>query len=886
VTNFPIKTTIKQARALEKNGEFVEAKKLYETLLLEFPQSRYAKRELERLKWRVSKSAFKKTGSWEVQELVDLIKIGQFDKAEEVVDLMLSEHEDDHDIWGLYGIVLANLNKLEESEKAFIKALLLAPDSPEILNNFGLLLCKQKRWKEAIEKFDKAISISPDFTHAYFNLGNALKSARNYDEAIKAYEISVNKKPDFFRAYMNMGNALAEIGRFTDAEAALAKAHSLEPKNPHANFNLGNIYKQRNNLIKSEELYKRALAIKPNFLEAMVNLGNLYVQKNQSKLAEETFRKALSICPDHAGALCNFGVFLMKEGKLEASVSAFKEAILNDREHLEAYNGLGLALGCMGLDDQAIDIFVKGLLISPSDPKTLVNFGTAVQDREFLTARSELFPIFTKLLDNSTYIRPKDISNALISLLKHEDAFQNFLNLNPLTEDWKSLTNIISEIANFSAFIKLMKVCPVPDLAIEKSLINLRSYFLHAFLQGNVSSELLPLQSALAIQCFFNEYIYTSNEGDEEALLAIEAQVIRDLATGNEPGPSAILSLASFKPLLDYNWHNLLPVSDEISETFRRQVTEPLLEQQIKNKTSKLKELSDDVSIEVGRQYEENPYPRWENLALPSQKATIQNYFGERDIQICDTKIFSSNDIKILIAGCGTGQQSIGTAATFENSSVTAIDLSLASIAYAARKTSEFGITNIKYHQADILDVDMFEQKFDIIETVGVLHHMSNPILGLNALTKILKPGGLMKIGLYSRLARRTIARIREELLAEQVQVSPSFIKAFRQNLIEANDASYQQIYNSFDFFNLSSFRDLLFHVVEHNFSIPEIDDCLSQSSLRFCGFTSKKVTRAFLSSGSTSQDLLDLNKWNTFEESHPDAFAGMYQFWCQKLEY
>ncbi len=93
MTNFPIKTTIKQAKALEKKGEFVEAKKLYETLLLEFPQSFYAKQELERLEWRFGKSAFKKNGNQGVKELVDLIEVGEFDKAEEVADLMLSAHQ-------------------------------------------------------------------------------------------------------------------------------------------------------------------------------------------------------------------------------------------------------------------------------------------------------------------------------------------------------------------------------------------------------------------------------------------------------------------------------------------------------------------------------------------------------------------------------------------------------------------------------------------------------------------------------------------------------------------------------------------------------------------------------------------------------------------------
>ena len=31
--------------------------------------------------------------------------------------------------------------------------------------------------------------------------------------------------------------------------------------------------------------------------------------------------------------------------------------------------------------------------------------------------------------------------------------------------------------------------------------------------------------------------------------------------------------------------------------------------------------------------------------------------------------------------------------------------------------------------------------------------------------------------------------------------------------------------------------------------------------------------------------DTFDLDLWDEFEGKHPDTFAGMYQFWCQKGE-
>ena len=49
---------------------------------------------------------------------------------------------------------------------------------------------------------------------------------------------------------------------------------------------------------------------------------------------------------------------------------------------------------------------------------------------------------------------------------------------------------------------------------------------------------------------------------------------------------------------------------------------------------------------------------------------------------------------------------------------VTAVDQSR-QFAYAQRKTSELGITNVKYLQADILNLGELGQEFDIIESAG-----------------------------------------------------------------------------------------------------------------------------------------------------------------------
>ena len=82
---------------------------------------------------------------------------------------------------------------------------------------------------------------------------------------------------------------------------------------------------------------------------------------------------------------------------------------------------------------------------------------------------------------------------------------------------------------------------------------------------------------------------------------------------------------------------------------------------------------------------------------------------------------------------------------------------------------------------------------------------------------------------------------------------------------------------------SLSEFRDLLFHVKEHQFSIPQIKECLANLDLSFCGFFNEKVIQEFKLQYENPNDLFDLEKWNALERDNPDLFANMYQFWCQK---
>jgi len=546
---------------------------------------------------------------------------------------------------------------------------------------------------------------------------------------------------------------------------------------------------------------------------------------------------------------------------------------------------MGSTFQQQGKLDEAIEAYNKALIIKPDYADAYYNMIVTLPGVIFNKPSREIQKTIVSLIDTETYVGPKDIVSAAISLLKFEPSLQKYLQLadNDVIE---SPADVISELSELSLLLKLMSICPLPDLSLEKLFRKLRASLLLSISDVTSSPELLNFQSALALQCFTNEYIYSHTEEEEKILQSLEANLKKILKNDEQPAPQIILALASYKSLNQYEWSKSLVVNDKIEDVFTRQVVEPNQEAKLKFAIPLLDNITDEVSSKVRDQYEESPYPRWVDTGLSSKPMSISSVVSGIKLKLHDYKITEVEKPEILVAGCGTGQHSIRNATRFKDSNVLAIDLSLSSLGYAKRKTEELGVGNIEYMQADILDLSKLGKKFDIVESVGVLHHMDNPAAGWKVLTDCLKPGGLMKIGLYSELARQNIVEIRKEISNAGIEASDEEMKSFRDTIIESEKDHHERILNFIDFYSLSELKDLLFHVQEHRFTIPQVRDCLFQFGLNFCGFeTHKEILSHFHKSNAGVGNPYNLEEWQAYEEANPRAFAGMYQFWCQKAD-
>jgi Flp pilus assembly protein TadD/SAM-dependent methyltransferase len=724
----------------------------------------------------------------------------------------------------------------------------------------------------------------PEHPFAWKVLGAALKQIGKINESLIASQKSVQLDPQDAEAHSNLGVTLKKLGRLKEAEASFRQAIALNLNFIEAHNNLGITLKEQGRLKEAEASFRQAIALNLNFIEAHNNLGITLKEQGRLKEAEASFRQAIALNFNFIEAHNNLGITLKEQGRLKEAEASFRQAIALNLNFIKAHNNLGITLKEQGRLQEACSAYIQAINLNPDFTIAYENLGTAIKNIRFNSSNVKLYPVLIRLLSTGNFARPMDLAPSILSLLKHDPLIKNLLLEENFATSFKEANSIIGSLDKLTLLHHLMRVCPLPDLQFEEFFVTMRSLLLTNLDNFKASPELIYFLSTLSLHCFTNEYVYVEKDEETELVKNLETEIMQTISKSEQPEAKKILCLASYRPLYQYNWCQKLEALDNLEEVKLRLIEEPYAERAIAAEIPMLGEISDEVSCKVRAQYEENPYPRWVKIGIPPKVKTISEVCGVLNLHLHSESIKNVIAPAVLIAGCGTGQHSIGTAYRFSECKVTAVDLSLASLAYAKRKTTELGITNLKYLQADILRLDQLEQKFDIIESAGVLHHMDEPMAGWRVLTDLLKPGGLMKIGLYSELARQYIVGVRKEIALLRVGTSESEIREFRRSLAESNDENHQLLTTSSDFFSLSTLRDLIFHVQEHRFTLPQIKNSLDELGLKFCGIENQNIISNFREFHGEEADIYDLALWHQYEESNSRAFAGMYQFWCQKL--
>ena len=433
------------------------------------------------------------------------------------------------------------------------------------------------------------------------------------------------------------------------------------------------------------------------------------------------------------------------------------------------------------------------------------------------------------------------------------------------------------------------------DPQLERLLPRVRRALLSEALAGRLREVLgdggAQFLCALAQQCFLNEYVYDETVEESAEVERLFELIDRDLRHHLEVDGVALARLGTYRPL----WK--LPFAPQIFRYYeptgsnvlykvlRMQLIGPTVEKGLRQEIRQVTAITDPVSRAVRRQYEENPYPRWLFMDYHTARG-VGTYIGDVLPHLHRREVDWPTAPRVLVAGCGTGKQAISAAMRYAGSSVDAVDLSLASLAYGMRMAMELNVGNIEFVQGDILELESYARAYDVIECVGVLHHMRDPKAGWKILHGLLEPGGLMRIGLYSRTARRAVALARELAVTLGLEPTQEGIRAFRRHVLAlAQDQPLAALQHWADFYTTSECRDLAFHVQERDFTLVDIEVCLDELGLEFLGFEFADDTplERYLQRFADDPDATSLANWQRFENGAPETFASMYQLWALK---
>jgi Flp pilus assembly protein TadD/SAM-dependent methyltransferase len=739
--------------------------------------------------------------------------------------------------------------RLDEAERLARESLAAAPAAGP-WHLLGIVAAQRGELQTAADALGRAVALDPGAAEAHDSLGNVLVALGRRDEAVASYRRALTAAPGYAEAHHNLALTLCEGG-----DAAGAANH-----------------------------LRQALAARPDYADAHVTLAALLVEQGDRDGALGHLRRAAALAPGSARAANDLGRVLVLAGKLDEAVTALERAVALAPADPLLRGNLAIALVARGQRAQAADVLFECWRALPA--------GSG--------ARAALLPhAFELLRDLARMPLDRTWREIGLGILASDELSPDSISV-PLARGLRALPGIAAALAGAGAdrdvldeadvqaltadplFVQTLAGTLLRDPEVERALVHLRRCLLRRVSRGEAPGVPAAFSCALALQSFASEYAFFVADDEEAQAAALKARVERALAEPARPAAALqadLMVAALYAPLGALDGIERLPAPEgPFAMVHRQQVLEPARERTLRAGLPALTPIQDQTSVAVRAMYEQNPYPRWSRAPRPSP-TTVAGLVAR--LRPGEPAPDLPEPMPVLVAGCGTGQHAALVTRELPGCDVLAVDLSATSLGYAARRLDELGLP-VRLAQADLLQLGGLGRTFAVIECSGVLHHLADPLAGWRVLVGLLHPRGVMKVGLYSTVARRFLAPARALLAERGFPATPDGIRAARRAILDLPEGHpARAVVLASDFYGASPFRDLLMHVQEHTFTIPQLASSLETLDLRFLGFQLARAVLAQFQSAFPGRAPSDLAAWEEFEATHPATFGNMYQFWC-----
>lgn len=255
------------------------------------------------------------------------------------------------------------------------------------------------------------------------------------------------------------------------------------------------------------------------------------------------------------------------------------------------------------------------------------------------------------------------------------------------------------------------------------------------------------------------------------------------------------------------------------------------------------------ITAKVAQLYDTFPFPP-EPLLDEAPPGYNWRWSWQAAYGFCTGGLLSDRRPRILDAGCGSGVSTEYLAHLNPTADIVAIDISAGTLEVAKercrRSCPPMVGRSLDFQQLSLYDVKQLSGEFDLINSVGVLHHLPNPIAGIQALAQKLSPGGIFHIFVYAKIGRWEINLMQQAIallgmsdLKQGVKLGRDIFAALPPtNRLVQREQTRWAMENQRD----ECFADMYLHPQEIDYEIGSLFELIAASGLEFVGFSNPQV--------------------------------------------